>query len=122
MKPKRQSASTPATRKRKTPQLHNESEDDDDDDEIEQAKPAARASKPATKKAKAVPKKPKEAPKESESVRKILDSVPIFRPPTPPPPTDGSPRSSTIGNLNNDRVRPRPPLVARRYLLVKKTA
>jgi len=92
VKPKRQSAATPATRKRKTPQLHNEHEDDDDDDEIEQAKPAIRASKPATKKAKAVPKKSKEAPQESESVRKILDSVPIFRPPTPPPPTDGEPK------------------------------
>jgi len=93
VKPKRRSAAaTPATRKRKTPQLHNEYQDDDDDDEIEQAKPAAKASKPATKKAKATPKKSKEAPQESESVRKILDSVPIFRPPTPPPPTDGEPK------------------------------
>ncbi|PUU73821.1 replication factor RFC1 C terminal domain-domain-containing protein [Tuber borchii] len=90
-------APTPTTRKRKTAQLRNEHEDDDDDDdddddEIEQAKLTVRSSRPAAKKAKAVPKNSKEAPKESESVRNILDSVQIFRPPSPPPPTDGEPK------------------------------
>ena len=100
VKPKRRSAATPATRKRKPAQLHNEhDDDDDDDDEIEQAKPAVKASKPATKKAKATPKKSKEAPQESESVRKILDSVPIFRPPTPPPPTHGEPKKFNDGDF-----------------------
>ncbi|KAG0640937.1 replication factor C subunit 1 [Tuber brumale] len=97
VKPKRRGAATPATRKRRAAQSHHELGDDDHDDEIEQAEPPVKASKPAAKKpaakkAKAVPRKSKEAPQESESVRKILDSVPIFRPPTPPALTDGEPK------------------------------
>ncbi|RPB04537.1 DNA replication factor C, large subunit [Choiromyces venosus 120613-1] len=100
VKPKRRSTATPTTRKRKTAQSYNQYEDDDDDDdEIEQVKPTAKASKPTVKKAKAAPKRPKEMPQESESVRKILDSVPTVRPPSPPPPTDGEPKKFNYRNF-----------------------
>jgi replication factor C subunit 1 len=65
------------TSKRKSPQL------EDDDEDLEQVKPATKARRPAAKRAKATPKK--EEPVESENVKKILDSVPTIRAPTPPP-------------------------------------
>lgn len=73
LKPKRKPA---AAKKRSLPS------DDEDEDEA----PKSKARKPAAKKARTpAAKKKKEEIVEDEEVKKILDSVPTIRAPTPPP-------------------------------------
>ena len=71
--------------KRKSPQPEEEEEEEEEEEDAEPVKPATKARKPAAKRAKATPKKPRQEPVESASVKKILDSVPTIRAPTPPP-------------------------------------
>ena len=86
-KPKKPSA---AGRKRKTPEVDDDDDDDDEEDEEEPIKPKRGRPKkdaiiksPAKKKAKKESKKEDVA--ESKDIQDIYDSIPLVRPPTPPP-------------------------------------
>lgn len=72
-----------ASKKRKTPEL--EDEDEDEEQEEEPKSKRGRPKKDAPAKAPAKKKAKKEEAVESKDIQAIYDSIPLVRPPTPPP-------------------------------------
>jgi replication factor C subunit 1 len=79
--------SSTAGRKRKSPELDDEEEDDEEDEKPKRGRPkkaTTTTKSPAKKKAK------KEDPPEEAGIQAIYDSIPLVRPPTPPPKEEGA--------------------------------
>ncbi|KAF2470583.1 DNA replication factor C, large subunit [Lindgomyces ingoldianus] len=75
---------TPAARKRKSPEL-----DEDEDEEEDSVPKRGRPKKSDTKKSPVKKKAKREDASEDAIVQAIYDSIPLVRPPTPPPKTEG---------------------------------
>lgn len=85
-------------RKRKSEALIDEDEDEDEPPQQKKKRaPAPKATaSPAAKKAKASPKK-KEPEPENPEIQAIFDSIPLVKPPSPPPKNDGPTKKWTFG-------------------------
>jgi len=84
-----------ANRKRKSEALTDE--EDEPPNETKKRAPAAKKTlSPVAKKPKASPKK-KEAEPENPEIQAIFDSIPLVKPPSPPPKSDEPPKKWTFG-------------------------
>jgi replication factor C subunit 1 len=89
------------------------SDDEEEEEEEEAPKKNASTKKPPAKKTRA-PAKKKEEPEDTSEVKKILDSIPTVRPPTPPPREEGkkfnyrefAARSAAVPQTSGSKVIP----------------